>query len=355
MRPVHVLVPEGIDDPARPSGGNLYDRRICFGLADLGWRVDEHPIPGPWPAVDADAEQTLARVVAGLPDGSLLLVDGLIASAVPSVLVPAATRLRLVVLVHLPLGEGPAGDQVAEARVREGAVLAAARGVVCTSEWARDALLNLYRLPPGRVQVALPGVDPADLASGTAAGGNLLCVAAVTAHKGHDVLVEALAAIADLPWRCVCVGTLAREPGFVDRLRHRVDAAGIGDRICFPGPRTGPELQAVYAAADALVLPSRTETYGMVVTEALAQGLPVIATAVGGLPEALGRTATGRLPGLLVPPEDAPALAAALRRWLADPDLRRSLRAAAQERRRTLSDWTTTTARVDRVLQQVAA
>jgi glycosyltransferase involved in cell wall biosynthesis len=151
------------------------------------------------------------------------------------------------------------------------------------------------------------------------------------------------------------VGTLDREPGFVHRLRHRADAAGIGDRVCFAGTRTGRELAATYAAADALVLASHAETYGMVVPEALARGLPVVATAVGGLPEALGRTAAGRLPGLLVAPGDPQALAVALRSWLTDADVRQALRAAAQERRRTLPGWATTTERVARVLSEVAA
>ena len=354
MSTVHVVVPEGVDDPARPSGGNVYDRRLCAGLAAAGWRVDEHAVAGAWPEPDAAAEERLSRVVAGLPDDSLLLVDGLLASAVPSVLVPAATRLRLVVLVHLPLGNGPPGHEIADAREREGAVLAAARAVLCTSGWTREVLRNLYRLPADSVRVATPGVDPAGLATGTTGGSELLCVAAVTAHKGHDVLVAALAGVGDLPWRCVCVGTLDREPALVDRLRSRVEAAGIGGRVCFWGTRTGPELDAAYAAADALVLASHAETYGMVVAEALARGLPVIATAVGGLPEALGRTSAG-VPGLLVPPGDPQALTVALRRWLTDPGLRADLRAAAQERRRTLSGWATTADRVARVLRAVAA
>ncbi len=203
--------------------------------------------------------------------------------------------------------------------------------------------------------MAAPGVDPADLASGTEGGGELLCVAAVTAHKGHDVLLTALAATADLPWRCVCVGTLDREPEFVEDLRHRAEQAGIADRVCFAGLRTGNDLAAAYATADVLVLPSHAETYGMVVTEALARGLPVITTAVGGLPEALGRTRDGRQPGLLVPPGDSGALAAALRRWLTDAELRQGLRAAARERRSTLSGWDVTSRRIADVLTQAAA
>ena len=180
-------------------------------------------------------------------------------------------------------------------------MLSAAVAVVTTSAWTRDWLLDRYALHPNRIHVATPGVDAADPAPGTPSGGELLCVAAVTPGKGHDVLFEALASITDLPWRLECVGSLTRDPEFVDRIEQQSRAAGIADRVRLTGPLTGADLDTAYAAADVLVLASRGETYGMVVTEALARGLPVIATAVGGLPEAVGRGADGDTPGILVP------------------------------------------------------
>jgi glycosyltransferase involved in cell wall biosynthesis len=199
------------------------------------------------------------------------------------------------------------------------------------------------------VHVAEPGVDAAPLVRGTASGEALLCVAAVRCDKGHDVLLDALATVREMRWRCACVGSLDRDPAFVERLRRRLREGGLGDRLSFPGPRTGPDLDRCYAAADLLVLPSRAETYGMVVTEALARGLPVIASDVGGVPEALGRAGAGR-PGLLVPPDEPAALAAALRAWLTDAELRGRLRRAARERRESLFRWSTTTSAVARVL-----
>ena len=355
MTAVHVVVPDGIDDPARPSGGNAYDRRICRGLAATGWSVHERPVPGSWPWPDIAARATLSDVIARIPDGAVVLIDGLIASTVPEVLVPEAARLRLVVLVHMPLGDGLPGDVLADAHTRERAVLSAALAVITTSTWTRGWLLDRYALPPGQVHVAEPGVDAAALALGTATGGELLCVAAVTPDKGHDVLLAALATVTDLPWRCVCVGTLTRDPGFVDRLVRQACEGGIGHRVRFTGPRAGTDLDAAYAAADALVLASRAETYGMVVTEALARGLPVVATSVGGLPGALGWGADGSRPGLLVPPGDPEAFAAALRCWLGDTDLRQRFRHAAQERRAMLSGWSATSVRISRVLAELAA
>jgi glycosyltransferase involved in cell wall biosynthesis len=343
---VHVVVPSGIDDPDRPSGGNAYDRQICSGLAAAGWDVCEYAVAGAWPWPDTAALASLGGVTARLPDGEVVLVDGLIASTVPSVLTPVARRMRLVVLVHLPLGDRPAGHVVPDARARERAVLSAAAAVVTTSRWTRDRLLEWYALAAERVHVAEPGVDPAGLATGTPAGGALLSVAAVTAHKGHDVMLSALAALADLAWTWTCVGPLDREPDFVAGLRRRARQHGVEHRVDLTGPRTGPDLARAYAAADLVVLGSRAESYGMVATEALARGLPVVASDVGGLADALGRTRDGHRPGLLVPPEDPVALADALRSWLTDPVLRHDLRAAARERRRALPRWSSTVARV---------
>jgi glycosyltransferase involved in cell wall biosynthesis len=339
---VHVVVPEGIDDPARPSGGNAYDRQVCGGLAALGWVVHQHPIAGAWPRPGAQAHAALARTVEQVPDGAVVLLDGLVASAAPDVLVPQARRLRQVVLVHMPLGHRPLDDEADAVRARERAVLEAAAAVVTTSAWTRRRLGELYALPPERVHVAEPGVEAARLASGTAAGDALLCVAAVTPDKGHDVLLDALATATDLSWQCACVGSLDRDPAFADGVRRRAQDGGLAERVRFPGPRTGPELDRAYAAADVLVLASHAETYGMVVAEALARGLPVIVAEVGGVTEALGHGEDGTRPGLLVPPGDPAALGAAVRAWLGDADLRGRLRRAARERRASLRGWPAT-------------
>lgn len=351
MSVVHFIVPAGIDDPGRPSGGNTYDRRIACGLAAAGWTVHLHEVSGSWPWPDARSLGALAAAVGGIPHGALVLLDGLVASPAPEVLSAEAGRLRLVVLVHMPLGQGGTDDR---AREREGAVLSAAASVITTSAWARGVLSTLYALPRERLHVAEPGVDAAELAPGTEAAGALLAVAAVSPGKGHDVLLHALAALADLRWHCQCVGSLDRDPAFVERLRRRVLDSGMDGRVRFSGPQSEADLARSYAAADVLVLPSRAETYGMVVAEALARGLPVVAAEVGGVPEALGHGADGARPGLLVPPGDPAALRDALRDWLEDAALRRRLRAAARERRASLADWSTTTSAVAEVLQGAA-
>ena len=359
MTQVHVVLPDTVHRADLPSGGNTYDRRMCSGLRTLGWAVHEHAIPGAWPRPEVQATTELARVLTALPDDAVTLVDGLVGSSAADVLVPHARRLRIVVLVHMPLGpldvaDTSVRDDAGRRRSEEGRLLSAAAAVVTTSAWTRGRLLDLYGLDPGRLHVAEPGVDEAALAPGTLAGGELLCVAAVTRAKGHDRLLAALARLADLSWRCVCAGSLSLDPGFGAELRAQQQRLGLTGRVHFVGPLPPGDVDRAYADADVLVLASRAETYGMVVTEALARGLPVIATSVGGVPEALGATAKGARPGLLVPADDPDALAGAVRAWLTDADLRERLRALARERRLSLTGWTHTSRRLSDVLRSVS-
>jgi glycosyltransferase involved in cell wall biosynthesis len=345
--PLWAVLPGGIDDPAAPSGGNRYDRVVLDLLSGAaadragGRDVHEIAIAGSWPMPDSATKSALGNALADIPDTSVVLLDGLVACGVPEVLRPHANRLRLMILVHLPLSDetGLSPETAATLRERERHALQLAT-VVATSHAAAKRISDMHDLTG--VRVAEPGVEPASLATPDPTGRRLLCVASVTPRKGQDLLVAALQAhLADLPWRCTFVGALT----------HPVPYTSAN--IAFAGPLTGAALDAAYAAADLFVLPSRAETYGMVVTEALARGLPVIATRVGGVPEALGTAPGGEIPGQLVPADDPAALATALRAWLTDPGLRERWRAAALARRTTLPRWTETARRLGQFLHDL--
>jgi glycosyltransferase involved in cell wall biosynthesis len=335
---VHVVVPEGFDDPGQPTGGNIYDRRVCAGLVAAGWEVLVATVAGAWPEPGAGARAELARIVSAIPNGETVLIDGLIASPAAGQLLPHSGRLRITVLLHMPLTA--AGDTRHDASER--AVLRAVAGVVVTSEWTRRHVLTRYELPGCRVHVARPGVDRV-AAQAQPVRGNLICVGVLSHHKGQDLLVEALADLADRDWRCVLAGSIDRDPDFVDQLRTRIARLGYDRRVRLSGVLTGAELSQAYTTADLLVAPSRSETYGMTVTEALAHGVPVIASAVGGLPEAFGSDSGGAGPGQLIPPGDPAALAGALGTWLGDEGHRHRLRAAVRQRQPALRGWEQTT------------
>ncbi|GAA1106959.1 glycosyltransferase family 4 protein [Nocardiopsis metallicus] len=330
MSALLFVVPEA----TAPSGGHTYDQRVAAALGELGRPVRTVALGGAWPRPGRGAVAELSAVLAEAPDGSRVLVDGLVACGVPEAVLPHARRLRIAVLVHLPLADetGLAAGTARDLNARERALLRGGVTVVATSAWAARRLAEQHGLE--RVAVVRPGVDPAPLARGSGfeeradSVPRLVCVASLTPRKGHDLLFQALSGLRDLSWTCVCAGPGTPPP-------H----SGLEDRVRFTGAVVGGALAEVHDCADLLVLASRAETYGMVVTEALARGVPVVAARVGGVPEALGRTSDGRVPGLLALPEDAAALEHALRDWLTDRGLRERLREAARLRRSELAGW----------------
>ncbi len=334
---VDLVGPVGLSDPARPSGGNVYDLRLAGALRSRGHDVVLHET----------TVEGLPSVLAGLPGGAVVVVDGLVCSAAPDALERERDRLGLVALVHLPIGLAVAGST--PRREPEARALEAVHAVVCTSRWTRDWLATAYDLPAARLHVVVPGADKSPLAEGSPAGDRLLSVGAITPIKGHDVLASALALVADLRWTWSLVGASV-DASHATGLWSALCDAGLDDRVTLAGALTGPDLASAYAGADLLVLPSRHETYGIVASEALARGIPVLASDVGGVREALGASSRGTVPGLLVPSSDPVALAASLRDWLTTPTLRTGLRRVAAERRASLEGWDVAAAEVERVL-----
>lgn len=347
---VFFVVPDAIDDPQRVSGGNMYDRRLRDGLRAAGWEVRML-------LVTARGRGWTARTLSQLPEGALVLVDGLLAGREPEALSTHAARLRLVVLAHMVPHEPrdhEAGDRELddhELSEEQHDALRAAQLIITTSAWTRSELIAQDAADPHRIVVAHPGADPAPATVASDSGGRLLCVAAVAPHKGQDLLVRALAGLADRgDWTCRFVGSLQVAPDFVDALTSVVEAAGLADRIAFTGVLTGPALEAEYGRADLVVLPSRSESYGMAVAEALQHGIPVLATGVGGIPEAIP-------PGdaaMIVPPDDPWALSVVLQQWWASRDRRSERKAAALTARSESRSWAATTGIVAAALAGVA-
>lgn len=339
---LHVVVPAAMHDPSEPSGGNTYDRRLIEALTAQGQVVDEHAIPGTWPYPAPGEHSRLDDCLARIPAGAVVLLDGLVAGPSPTELLRHSGRLYVVIVVHLPLGEEarttPGADPV-PLEAGEGRAVRAAHAVITPSAWGARRVVELYGVAPHRVHVVAPGTDPAPVSEGTDGAHQLVCVASVTPVKGQDVLVDALATVREHPWSCRLLGSLQRAPRFVTHVRERRDRAGLTSRIQLGGACSDSELSQHYDTADLVLLGSRVESFGMVVGEALARGIPMVAPAVGGLPEAMGHAPDGSRPGLLVPAADARSLARALRRWFTGETLRHRLRTSALRRRDTLSGW----------------
>jgi glycosyltransferase involved in cell wall biosynthesis len=327
----------------------------------------DESFPRPTPA----ARDQAARVLARIPDGASVLIDGLALGAMPAEVEREAARLRLIALVHHPLAAetGIDGDTAVALEASERRALAATSLVVVTSR-ATAASLTRYGVGSDRIVVVEPGTDRAPLASGSQGVPlHLLCVAALIPRKGHEVLFRALAMMPGLEWRLTCVGSLKRDPSTAERLRVRLHSDGLEDRVTFAGEVGAATLAALYDGADLFVLPTLHEGYGMAVAEALARGLPVISTATGAIPDLVGCDPgtdggaaashhdapfrTHGAAGLLVPPGDPEALAAALALVLGDAHVRDRLAHGARRVRDRLPSWEDASARMSEALEDV--
>ena len=153
-------------------------------------------------------------------------------------------------------------------------------------------------------------------------------------RKGFDVLIAALATIAELPWHLTIVGDRTRDRKAVAQLDADIRLHRLDDRVAVLGEVSPHHLAELYVAADVFVLASRFEGYGMAYAEAIARGLPVIGTKAGAIPETVP-------PGtsILVRPDDPPALAEGLRRIIEDPTERLRLGSAARAAAAHLPTW----------------
>ncbi|MFB1487926.1 MULTISPECIES: glycosyltransferase family 4 protein [unclassified Thiocapsa] len=332
--PLRFLIP---GDPSTATGGYRYDRRIIDGLINAGRSVKIERLDDSFPRPTVEALVDADRCFAGIPDDSGVVVDGLAFGLLGESAARHRGRLRLIALVHHPLAleTGLAATRVEALRIGETAALAAARLIVVTSGATADLLAGDYGVSQARIRVVEPGTDAAPLAVGSGASEpNLLCVAAMTPRKGHDILLQALAALADRSWRLDCVGSLTRCPATSTALQRLTEQLGLSERVRFTGEVEESRLAALYHRADLFVLPTRFEGYGMVLTEALARGLPIVSTRIGPIPNLVPADS-----GLLVEPDDPAALRTALARVLHDPGLRAGLASGARSARSRLRSW----------------
>ena len=326
MRVAFVTVGNG----DRLTGGYLYNRRLLEGLEENGVEVEAVVPCGADPAEQAEAAPGFGRAF------DPARFDVLVVDALSRIVVsPNLDRWRsvrpVVSLVHeLP---GVADPTVADRERPFELPLLRSDRLVTVSGHGKTVLLD-RGVPAGRVAVVPPGFDaleqrPEEPRAGGAP--RVLCVAQWIPRKGILDLVRAWkmedrsGAVLDL------VGETDADADYGCRVRG---AASDDDSILVHGPVADAALAGLYASADLFALPSRYEGYGVVYAEALSFGLPVVACAVGPVPEVVGDEAA-----LLVPPGDIDALSGALGRLLSDAGLRERMSAAARRRAAGLPRW----------------
>lgn len=345
MRNLHIAFIT-VGDPRRRTGGYLYHARLFAGLRERGIMIDERVACG----ADLDHQQRAAPDFCAAFDPEhydVVVIDAL----ARGVCAPWVDRWRgtrpVVVLVHqLPSIAEADAAQVAIEQALEEPLLHADR-LIAVSGHGRD-LLGQRGVPLKRIAIVSPGFDrlpvAPDFVQPRHDNVRVLCVAQWVPRKGILTLVQAWAQGGWPRATLELIGETDADAAYAARIRAAIAMTRPGS-IVVRGVVSDAALQRAYHAADVFVLPSRFEGYGMVYAEALAHGLPIVACDVGPVPELIGAA------GLVVPPDDAAALAAALDRVIRDAGLQRRLAAAARERVGALPRWEDTARAFERVLR----
>jgi glycosyltransferase involved in cell wall biosynthesis len=332
-----------------PTGGYGYDRQLIAELREMGWKVEHVTLPGGFPFPDAEMLAVTEAAFATIPDGAVVLVDGLAFGAMPEVAQRHRDRLKLVALVHHPLCDETGLSEADRGRLfaSEKASLGTARRVICTSNTTVARLKDGFNVSGTKCVVAPPGTERVSRRAVPANEPRILAVGALVRRKGHDVLIRALAMVADRSWTARIVGPDDRDPEVTRELRGLITELGLEGRVALAGPIE--DVRTELEAAQIFALASRYEGYGMAFAEALAHGLPVVACDAGAVPEVVPEDA-----GVLVPPDDPEAFAGALARLLDSSDEWQTAADAAWRAGQDLPDWSDTARIVAAALSEVA-
>lgn len=347
MLNLYFMVP---GDISQNTGGYVYDRRMIRLLREKGWSVTLYELPGRYPFLNYRDKSVIKDMMAKIPDGELVLIDGLALSAISDLIKIHGDRLAIVALVHLLtcFEKGLNEEEKAIAFKREIEALAHVKKVIVTS---RSTARTLADQGISNVSVVLPGTDPAPLSEGSVAKTGrveLLCVATLTPRKGHLILLKALEGIRNLSWHLTCVGSNKRDKNTAEAIVKFINDNGLEEHVSIKGEVDEGSLKSCYMSADVFVLASYYESYGMVLAEAISYGLPIVSTDVGGIPEVVPPYA-----GILVPPGDLEGLRDALYRVIQEEGLRLKLAEGARIARRKLPTWDSSANSLDLEIRKV--
>jgi glycosyltransferase involved in cell wall biosynthesis len=337
----HLVLPLlTVGDPQRLTGGYLYHLRMAAAAPRHDAQIVFASFPErPFGTGALDGPRLLRVLRALRPDA--ILLDSIAAAHAAPWLALRAPPVPVIGTLHQP----PGGIDHGSLRTRAQAPLdrlayRGARLLLVASEHLADQLAaqgvareRLCVVPPGR-DVALPpdGAGP-DLRDGR--GAAFLCVGNWVARKGILELLEAFAALPSAAATLHLAGDEDAQPGYAHRVRRRLQGRDLAGRVVRHGALPRESVAALYAAADAFVLPAFREPYGTVWGEAMAFGLPVAGWRAGNLPY----LADDGREGLLVAPGDVAALTRALAALAGDEALRRRLGEAGRRRALRRPTW----------------
>ncbi|SEW32314.1 hypothetical protein SAMN04488515_2304 [Cognatiyoonia koreensis] len=323
-------------DKDRRTGGFIYEATVLRILNEIGCTTRHLELPDSFPEPTKADISTTIDFLRAVPVDQPIILDGLVFGAIdPEGL--ATVSAPVIAMIHHPLGleTGLSQERAAYLRANEAAALAHAAHIIVPSPHTALVLARDFGADPAKITVALPGFTRPTVAAARVDPPLILSVGLLAERKGHDVLIAALAGMQDISWQAVIVGK-AHDFATARALGYQIEQSGLSDRVRLGGELSEIELNDRFNAASIFALATRYEGYGMVLSEAMQYGLPVVTCAVGAVPDTVGDAA------YLVPVDDPAAFEAALRRLLTNPVELERMRWLSHQHAANLPNWTDT-------------
>ena len=306
-------------DKDRRTGGFIYEATVLRVLNELGYPTQHMILPDSFPdPTAADMATTLNRL-RDVPPTCPIILDGLVFGSIdPAGL--ATVQAPVIAMIHHPLGleTGLNAERAKMLRRNEIAALKHANHVIVPSPHTADILIREFEADPEKITIAAPGFDRPALVPEVAREKMdpplILSVGLLAPRKGHDVLLDALSQMTKVSWQAEIVGKPHDTETF-KALSRQLVSLDLSHRVSLVGELNEAQLDARFRSASVFALATRYEGYGMVLSEAMLYGLPVVSCSVGAVPETVGNA------GILSPVNDAQAFAKGLQHALHNQDL----------------------------------
>ncbi len=279
---LHFLISGDIDTIASCY---IYDKRIIEGLKRNGHYVEVLRLPDDFPFPSEESLKQCHKIVKAIPKLEPIIIDSLVFGVIPSILKEVYNKNPIVALIHLPLSVDPnytAYQRTLVTSLEKEAFEYASKFIV-SSEYTAEILVNLG-INDKKFNLVIPGLDNFSKKEDyPQTPKKLLSIANLCRSKDHTILVRALSALKDRDWILHCYGNLDMDREYLSDFQAMIRRNKLQDKILIHGTISGEQLNEAYLNSDLFVHPSEFETYGMALTEALAHGIPVVASTGGGI------------------------------------------------------------------------
>jgi glycosyltransferase involved in cell wall biosynthesis len=263
----------------------IYDKRIIAGLLNKGHHVIVHSLNNDFPFPADESLKQCSQICKSIPKGETVIIDSLVYGVIPSILKDIYGKNPVVGLIHLPLSVDPNYTTYQRTMISslEQESFNYAQRFIVTSEYTAEALWS-FNIDSQKVDVVIPGLDKFQLKTNYPERPyKFLSITNLCRNKDHSILIRALSALRDKEWILDCYGNPGIDQDYLSDFQAMIRHSHLQDKIHIHEIIEGEELSQAYRNADLFVHPSDFEVYGMVLTEALAHGIPVVASTGGGI------------------------------------------------------------------------